>query len=268
MRPLPHARQRHQGYVLPPVEHDVLVNLVADRIGVVGDGQFGDQRKLLAVEDLRRRVHRVVEKDRLGLRSEGRGKGILVELPFRRRHPHQLRRRTGSPDKRQVAVVERLDQHHLVAGLDQRRHAVGERLRSAGSDEDLRLPVDVEVVEPLVGLRDGGPQFRDAHHRRILVPAARDDLLGGETPDILRPVDIRESLPEVDRAVFLCEPRHHLEDAGRQPRIDRIGRFHESPSPLVRPDPSRMARRAQSKAGLPDGKSWLHGLVIEKDEAA
>jgi hypothetical protein len=58
-------------------------------------------------------------------------------------------------------------------------------------------------------------QFGDAHHRRILVPA-RHHRFGGLAAHIFGARIIRETLAEIDGMILTREPRHHLEDRGRQ----------------------------------------------------
>ncbi len=225
------------------VEQDVLVDLVADGDGVVGDAEFGDQQQLVAAEDLGRRVHRIVDEDRLGFGAEGCGERGSVERPVGRGEAHQPRNAPGAPDQRQIAVVERLDQHHLVAGDDQAGHAVGQRLGGAGGDQHLRLPVHVEAVEALVGIRHRLAQLDEAHHRRILVEAG-DKLLRREPLHIGGAVDVREALAEIDSALGDGKPRHDLEDGHGQAGIDRIGGL-QTPLPTIAAELRQVPRRVQ-----------------------
>jgi hypothetical protein len=50
----------------------------------------------------------------------------------------------GAPHDRQIRIVERLDQHDLVAGLDQAEQTVAQRLGRARGHQHLALPVDLE----------------------------------------------------------------------------------------------------------------------------
>ena len=110
------------------------------------------------------------------------------------------------PHHRQVGVVQRLDQHHLVARLDQPEEAIGQRLGRAGGDQHLGLPVDVEAVENARMLGDGLRSSGQAHHRRILVVAVESHL-GGARRRIGRAVVVGKALPEVDRLVLIAPDR-------------------------------------------------------------
>ena len=208
-----HAGQRHQRDVLPAVEGQMLVDLVADRIGVVALHQFRDEGELGGGEDLAGGVHRAVEQDRLGLRPEGGGQLGARQLPFRRGEAHQLRHRAQHPHHRQVGVVERLDQHHLVARVEQRHQAGGDRLGGAGGDDHLRRRVDLQPVEAPVRGRHGLPQLGHAGQRRVLVTVV-EQRIGRGPHHIRRPFLVREALAEVDRPVLRRQRRHDGENRG------------------------------------------------------
>ena len=70
-----------------------------------------------------------------------------VERPVRRRHADEPRHAPCPLHQRQIAIVERLDQHDLVARLDQRVDRVGQRLGGAGRDQHLARRIDLQAVE-------------------------------------------------------------------------------------------------------------------------
>ena len=189
----------------------MLVDLIADRIGVVGQAKPGDGLEFLAREHLGARVHRGVDQNQLGAPGECRLQGIERQRPVRRLEPDQPRHGAGAAHDRQIGIVERLDQNHLVAGLDEPEQGARQRFGSARGDYHLARPVDLQVVEPF-GVRGHRlAQGRDAHHRWILVDAVRQ-VVRGRGDHVVRPVAVRESLAEIDRVVLLGEPRHDLED--------------------------------------------------------
>ena len=62
------------------------------------------------------------------------------QLPVRRRQPHQPRHGAQQAHHRQIGVVQRLDQHDLVARVEQRHQAGGDRLGGAGGHHHLASP--------------------------------------------------------------------------------------------------------------------------------
>ena len=168
---LPHAGERGDGDVLP-FEHEVLVHLVGDDDGVVGDGHRGHQLELGTVEDATHRVVRGVEHDHAGAGADDAGQVGLVEAERRRAQRHVSCGRTGHGDPRRIEVVERLDEHHLVAGVDHPEKAGCQRFGAARGHGDVVVRVD---GDPGGGGETGGdhlPQLRDARHRGVLVVAA------------------------------------------------------------------------------------------------
>ena len=268
-RPIAHAGQRHQRDVAPVVEDDVLVHLVADRIDVVLQAEPGDEGQFLLVEDLRAGIHRRVEQDQLGLRPEGGGQFLPGQPPVWRLQPHQLRHAPCPSHHRQVGIVERLDQHDLVARLDQAEQAVAERLGRARRDQDLGLPVDVEPLEPLRMIRNGLAQFGNAHHGRVLVVPGQQ-VLRRRRPHLLGSLVVGEALAEVDGLVLARERRHDFKYRGPECGHGRVCGFHwgfSAAFQLTNFLPINWAFRLlnrQTVAGFPAsacGKSW-HGLCF------
>jgi hypothetical protein len=159
------------GDVLGTVEHEVLIDLIADGVGVVPRDQIGDEAEFLGREHLSARVHRGVEQDHLGLRPESVGQFCPRQVPVWRRQADNARDCAQHAHHRHVGVVQRLDQDDLVAGIEHGHQARGDRLGGAGGHGNLTRPVDVEVVKALVRDGDGLTQFRDPGHWRILVAA-------------------------------------------------------------------------------------------------
>ena len=137
-------RQRGDGEVLALVE-DVLVDLVGDRVGVVPDAQLGDPLELLAREHPAGGVAGRVDDDGAGARRERGRQAIEVEgLAGRERDVHRLR---AAEDRvRAVVLVERLEDDHLLARIDQRQERRGHGLGGAAGDGDLGLGIDRHAV--------------------------------------------------------------------------------------------------------------------------
>jgi hypothetical protein len=134
---------------------------------------------------------------------------------LRRLEAHEARHAAGALHQRQIGVVERLEQHHLVARLDQRHQGAGDRLRRSRGDHDLAVGIEVEVLPMLVVRRNGLAQLGQPHHRGILVPAV-DDGVGRLLSHVLRAGIVGKALTEIDRVLLARKPRHHLEHRDRQ----------------------------------------------------
>ncbi len=98
-----------------------------------------------------------LSSDGLGPRPERRRQRRARQLPVRRHQAHEAGHGAQHPHHRQVGVVQRLDQHHLVARVEQRHQAGGDRLGGAGGHHHLAGRVDLQAVEPGVG---GGDRLR------------------------------------------------------------------------------------------------------------
>ena len=201
----------------PPVEHQVLVDLVGQYQHVVVDADLGDGPQILIGKHCAGGVVRTVDHHHGRLGGDGRMKGIVVECKTvaigDQRDGHPLG--TGHRCRGGVGVVIRLDHHHPPTGLDQPDDRSGDRLGGADRDQYLggRIVLQAIVIELVLGHRL--PQGRDAWTGRILVLAGRDGLLcRGEHRR--RAVGVRESLTEIDGIVLGRQLRHLGEDGGRE----------------------------------------------------
>ena len=147
---------------------------------------------------------------------------------MRRLDPHQFRRGTGAADHGQIAVVEGLDQHRLVARLQEGEDAGRQGLGGARGDHDLSGPVDLEAVETLAVLGHGLAQLGHPHHRRILVGGVLQGIVR-RLAHVVGPVAVGKALSQIDRLVLDGQPRHHLEDGGAVTGKNAVGRFHADP---------------------------------------
>ena len=120
----------------------------------------------------------------------------------------------GHRHHRGVGVVERLDQDHLGAGLDQAEHCRRDGLGGADRHQHFGVRVVVDAEVPLALGGDGLAQRRDTDSRRVLVDALGDGVLGG-LEHRRRPVFVGEALPEVHRADPGGQRRHLGEHRGR-----------------------------------------------------
>ena len=194
------------------VEHHMLPDFVADGDRVMLDASAGEHFEQLATVDDAGRIERIVEQDDARAVGKGGGEIGLVEGPARRLQRDELRHAAGAANQRQISVVHRLEQHDLVAGLDQRHQRAGDRLGRARGHHHFALGVEFEPLVAPVVRGDRGAQFRQAEHRRILVPAV-DDRLGRLRAHVGGAGIVGEALAEIDRVALARQPRHHFEDA-------------------------------------------------------
>ena len=115
-----------------------------------------------------------------------------------------------------VGVVERLDQQHLGAGLDEPEDRRGDGLGGADGHQHLGVGVVVGAEVALALRGDRFPQRRDAQAGRVLVDALGDRVLG-DLEHRGRPVLVGEALAQIHRADAGGQRRHLGEDR------DRIG---------------------------------------------
>ena len=153
-------------------------------------------------------------------------------VPVRRLQPHEARHRAQQAHHRRVGVVERLDQHHLVARVQHRHQAGGDRLGGAGGHHHLARPIDLQPIEAAVGGGHRLAQLRHAGHRRILVAAVLQRV-GRRLHDVGRAFGVGEALAEVDRVVLDRERRHHREDRGADAGQQGVGGLHWDTAPPV-----------------------------------
>jgi hypothetical protein len=206
-RAIGHPLDRHQRHVAGAVVDDVLVDLVGDRDDVPRAAEGGDRLELVAAEDLAGGVVRRVDDDRPGLRRERRGELVGIERPAGRAQRHVPGRGARQDGVRAVVLVERLEDDHLVAGIDDPEQAGDHRLGRSAADRHLRVGVDRHAVAPRPVAGDGLAQDAGAPGHRILVHVAVDGPAGGRL-DLGRRGEVGEALREVDGAVALGEAGH------------------------------------------------------------
>src|SRR5206468_8052718 len=114
------------------------------------------------------------------------------------------------------------------------------------------------VVPAPVMIRDRGPQFRNPHHRRVLVVAADRSVRGGAA-DILRAGIVGKTLAEVDRVVIAGRLRHRLEDGYGKVSKDLVHGSHGAKKSLesarVQP-PVLVGSPAAFQPSIPPARWW------------
>src|SRR5437879_13453877 len=99
------------------IEDHMLPDLVADRDRIELLTEPRQQFEVLARIDHRGGIERIIEQDGLGLVVEDAAQRLLGQPPMRRLEAHQTRYAPSLADDRQIGIVYRLENHHLVAGL-------------------------------------------------------------------------------------------------------------------------------------------------------
>jgi hypothetical protein len=178
----------------------------------------------------------------LGPGIEGAAQHFLRKPPMWRLEPEQPRDAAGLADDRQIGIIDRLEHDHFVARLDDGEDRAGQSLGAARGHHHFRHGIELEAVPMAVMGRDRLPQFRDAHHGRILVVAVQGGV-GRGLPDVRGSRIVRKALAEIDGVVVACKLRHRLEDGDGEVREDLVvgdhGDISRLPWSAVLPPSSR-----------------------------
>ena len=222
-----HAGNGDQRDVLSAVEDDVLPDLIADRNTVELLAEARQQFEVFARIDHGRRIERIVEQHRLGLVIEGSAQHFFREPPVRRLEAQQARNAAGLADNRQIGIIDRLEHDDFVARLDHGEDRRGQRLGAAGGHHHLGHGIEAQSMPAPVVRGDRLAQFRNPHHRGVLVVAVHRGV-GGGFADVFRPGIVGKTLTEIDGVVVARELRHRLEDGDGKVREDLVHGGHGS----------------------------------------
>ena len=146
---------------------------------------------------------------------------------MRRFEADQTRDTSGLADDREVGIVNRLESHDLVARLDHGQDRAGQCFGAARCHHHLGHGIEHEAVPAPVMGGDRLPQFRNTHHRWVLVVAVHDRF-GRRAANIFRTGIVRKTLAEIDGVVVARELRHRLEDGDGKVREDLVHGGHGS----------------------------------------
>jgi hypothetical protein len=241
-RPVLQPRHERGRQVLRGVEVvDVLVDRVDHEHDVPALAQLGEHRELLGPVDLARRVVGMAEEHRLDPGPERRPQLRLVERPVRLAHGHEPGHGAGQDRVGLVVLVPRLEQHNLVAGVEQRERDGDQRLGRPARHAELGLRVDLPSrIGPGRLRRDRRPELWGAERHRVLVVVGLDRR-AGRLLELGRARVVREALPEVDRAVPGGEPERLPDHRLGEPRRLRARPRH----------PPSLSRTQSHAAALP-----------------
>ena len=104
--------------------------------------------------------------------TEGSLQLVQLKRPFRGAQGHDLAA-PGEQSARQIGIVERLEDDHLVARLDEGVDDIEQGLSGATGDAHFRVSVDRVAVLSLPGCGDRLAQTRLAVCYRVLIEPAR-----------------------------------------------------------------------------------------------
>jgi len=135
-------------------------------------------------------------------------------------------------NRRHVGVIDRVEDDHLVAGMNQRGNRGEQGLGRAGGDGDFAVDIVAGAIQRLDLGRDGGAQFGHAGERRVLVAAGEHVAMHGVEQRRLG-LEIGKALRQVHRAAIGSELGHHgengrphLREAGGNLKRGVHGQFH------------------------------------------
>ncbi len=203
---------RHRLMRLAVVDH-VLVDLVRQQQDIGACQQLRQLAHVFLAPDRAGRVVRRVDQDHARARRDRGREAVERNAEVRRVERDRHRLAAGQFDRRQIAVVARLQHDHFVARMDRAQDRGQQRLCRAGGHRDFAVGVVGAAIELADLVRDGLAQLRHAGHRRVLVQAAlhraRD-----RVDDLRIAVEVRKALAQVDRILLGGERGHHGEDGG------------------------------------------------------
>src|SRR5260370_31318299 len=128
-----HSRQRGEADVPRPVEEKVLVDLIGKDEEVVLNRNIGNSLQFVEMEDLSRTVRRRIDDHSASTRSDRLARHIQVELPLRRNERDGNRLNPDRQERVEVVAVERLEDNHLIASIEQRETRSIQRPGRSGS---------------------------------------------------------------------------------------------------------------------------------------
>ena len=151
-------------------------------------------------EDLAGRVVRRVDDDGARRVRERARELVGIERPVGLAQRHEPRHRARENRVGPVVLVERLEDDHLVAGIDDAEHRRDHRLGRAAADGDLRVGIDRHAVPAREVVGDRVAQAPRAPGHRVLVDVGVDGARRRRL-DLGRRRKIGKPLRQVDRAV-------------------------------------------------------------------
>ena len=151
------------------IENDVLIHLVRQHHDVGATRQFGQRGQIVGIEQAACRVVRRVDDDHARARGNQRAHLIPVRFVIREIEWRINRLAADRFDCRDVTVVDRFENEHLVTAAHEGGNRREDGLRSAGGHRDFLFGVVARAVQGLDLVGDSHTQFGHSGHRRVLV---------------------------------------------------------------------------------------------------
>ena len=197
--------------VLAPIVENAVIDLVRDQHQVVLEHHVGHAGDLLGVKDATGRIVGGIEYQRSRARGDGPVQLFCIQPVVWRFQRQGHRLGPGKDGRRDIVLVGRLNDQHLVAGIQQGQQRCVHRFCHATGDGDVFGRIDFPA-QPL-GVHFGQflAQGGVAPGRRVLVVAVVDRLGGGFLEGERR-IKVGESLAQVDGVVLHGQPGHLADD--------------------------------------------------------
>ena len=145
---------------------------------------------------------RRVDDHQAGARRQRGGEPLPIHGKRGRLQGEAFEYAAGQRHRRRIAIVAGIEADHLIAGAHQRADGGEQRFGGAGGDGHFSSGVRQPAIQLGGFVGDGFAQRRHPGHRRILV-GALGDVPGQAFFQVVRPVEIREALRQVDRLMLL-----------------------------------------------------------------
>ena len=207
------------------VEIDLGIGEVGQDPDALALAEVDDRAVEIEIDDLRRRVRRVVQHQRQRLRHRVLHRALERRQEFgeRRaaRHRDVAHRAAGDDEAVGMDRIARVGHQHDVARRGDRLREIGQALLRAQRDDDLALGIELDVEAALVIGRLRLAQAGDAARRRIAVGARVGGGLDQLGDDVRRGRQVGIAHAEIDHVLAggagaCLHGVHFREDVGRQ----------------------------------------------------
>ena len=126
---------------------------------------------------------------------------VGIECPIGRMQLHEARRRAGKNRVGTVIFVERLEDDHFIAGIDDGHHRRHHRFRRTAANRDFAFRIDGDALRALEFLSDRVAKRFRTPGDGVLIDVRVDGFLRGAL-DFSRSAEIGKSLREIDGAML------------------------------------------------------------------
>ena len=212
-RTLAQRRNRQGRDMLASIKNHMLPHFIGEQYRIMLHTKTCQKFQILARQNNRRRVDRIVQKNEARFICKRCRQHRFVKAPIRWLQRHEFRYAARTQHQRQIGVIHRLEQNHLVTRRDQRHQRARNRLGSARGDHHLVFPIERHALMMRVMFSDGLSQLRQAGHWRVLVPPVHHGV-SRFFQHIERTGAIGKALAKINRAGFTRQFRHGFKNRG------------------------------------------------------